>query len=200
MSVVLERDEVVLQKAGVTIGDLTAAAADYVRHQPLYRVKIVTSALTQSEQDFLRRAGASGVGEDYNSRSYQDTLNKSAVEYANMVGSSWTQARVAEFLGVSTGRIRQKTDNKTLYSIKTQKGRVYPKWQFAEEGGTVPGIEEVLPLINEDAHPIGIQGFFLTPQCDLEDEVNGEVVEFSPISWLLTGHSVEDVKKLAEYI
>jgi hypothetical protein len=199
MSAQLESDETTLASAGVSLAELASATADYVRHQSLYRIKVVANALTEQERQFLQRAGASGVGDDFDPTAYTETLKTSALDYAKMIAMSWTQAKVAGFLGVSSSRIRQRTDAKTLYALNTPKGRVYPSWQFADKG-TVPGLEDVLPLINDDAHPIGVQSFLLTPQCDLEDEVNGQLVQFNPLNWLLTGHSVEAVKKLAAHI
>lgn len=200
MSTTFERDKSDLNRAGVSLDELVSAAADFVRHQPLYRIKVVGNALTTQEEKFLKRAGASGVGDGFNQEAYRDTLKDSALEYGKMIASSWGQSRVAKFLGVSTSRIRQRSDAKTLYSLNTPKGRVYPSWQFTENGKTVPGIDEIFPLLRDDAHPIGIQRFFLIPQCDLEDEVCGKIAQFSPVNWLVSGHSVADVKRLAEHI
>ncbi len=200
MSSVLERDETVLKNAGMTLKELASATADFVRHQPLYRIRVIGNALTTGEEAFLKRAGAKGLGEDTCMEEYKMVLKKSALEYGKMVASSLTSAQAAEHLGVSTSRIRQRTDAKTLYSVNTPKGRVYPSWQFSEKGGTVPGLEEVFPLLRDDAHPIGIQRFFLTPQNDLEDTIQDKLILFNPINWLATGHSVTNVKKLAEFI
>ncbi len=195
----LEQDLDTLKQVGVpNIEALASAAADYVRHQPLFRVKMAKNALTPQEQGFLRRAGASGVGEDYELEIINQKLREAAVEYGNLIASAYSQSNVAKNLGVSTSRIRQKTDNQTLYVIETPKGRVYPAWQFSEDGSSLPGLEAILPSLQDDAHPIGVQRFFTSPQTDLEADIDGQTIIFSPVEWLKTGHSVKEVKFLVE--
>ena len=212
MSAVLERDEHDLNEVGLSVAEVVSAAADFIRRHPSYRALSFANALSASEEGFLKRAGALGVGEEADLDEFKATIKESALEFAQMVASSWSSGQVAEHLDVSKSRVRQRTDAKTLYSINTPRGRVYPSWQFTELdnpnsksknkkiGITIPGLEEVLPLLRDDAHPIGVQRFFLNPQCDLEDELCGKLVQFNPIDWLETGHSVADVKRIVEFI
>ncbi|MEE9396257.1 MAG: hypothetical protein V3V31_04515 [Methylococcales bacterium] len=194
----LDQDLHTLKQVGVeNWEELVSAAAYFVRHQPLYRVKVSPHALTSQEEAFLRRAGASGVGDDYDANAIEEKLREAAVEYGQMVASAYSQKGAAECIGVTPSRVRQRIDQRTLYAIDTPHGRVCPKWQFTEEGATLPGIDAVLPLISVNAHPVAVQRFFLTPQVDLEDDVDSEVVQFSPVRWLETGHSPKEVMLLA---
>lgn len=197
MQSTFEYDLDTLKQVGVqNIEELASVAADYVRQQPIYRTKVVNNALTPQEEGFLRRAGASGVGKDYDQSVINDKLKEAALEYGNLVATAYSQSNVAKNLGVSTSRIRQRTDNLSLYAINTPKGRVYPVWQFTEDGQMVPGLEDILPGLRDDAHPIGVKRFFMGPQVDLEADIDGQSIALSPVDWLKTGHSVKDVKFL----
>jgi hypothetical protein len=59
----------------------------------------------------------------------------------------------------------------------------------------LPGLEEVVPVLPEDLHPVGVDHWFTTPSLDL---VPGELEHgLSPREWLLSGHSPKAVVELA---
>lgn len=111
-----------------------------------------------------------------------------AGEFAQMVTTALSQKEVAELLGVSTSRIRQKLEAGELYAVRTTGGRVCPRFQFGP-GGTLPGLESVLRALRPEAHPVAVQRFFMEVHPDLESEALNRAL--SPHEWLLTGHSPE---------
>ena len=189
-----DRDVVTLRKAGIVdIETLASAAAAFLRKHPIYTSKPMLNALSEQEEAFLRQGGAAGLS-DYDPSSATRNITVIAAEYAQMVSSADTQKQVAQRLGVSTGRVRQRLDSGSLYAIDGPSGRVCPQWQFVDSG-TLPGLERVLPSISEKAHPVAVQRFFLKENPDLESNIQGQAI--SPRDWLLTGHSPETVVLLA---
>lgn len=197
----LEQDLHTLQQAGIKdIDSLIAAAASFLRAHPRYTSKPVLNALSEQEEDFLIQGGADGVAHDIHEIREQradygsENMTKIASEYALMVSTAYAQRDVAELLGVSTSRIRQRIDSHTLYVINDAGGRVCPGFQFTDSG-TLPGLEAVLSAISKTAHPLAVQRFFMTISPDLESELLGSIL--SPRDWLLTGHPPEPVILLA---
>jgi hypothetical protein len=189
-----ENDLRTLQEAGITnIDSLASAAAAFLRAHPIYPAQPMPNALAEQEEAFLLRGGAAGVG-TYNQRVAADNVAVIAGEYAQMVATSSSQQEAAKRLGVSTSRIRQRLDKRSLYAIEGPLGRVCPQFQFTD-GGTIPGLEAVLGEISNEAHPVAVQRFFLTVSPDLESEALGRIL--SPRDWLLTGHSPQPVMLLA---
>ncbi|MHA7817544.1 MAG: hypothetical protein ACX93N_13780 [Pseudohaliea sp.] len=191
---VKEIDRVTLAAAGITDTErLVSAAAAFLRAHPIYETPLVTNALSQPEEAFLRGAGARGVG----GRSDETAARNVAVvagEFAQMVATGLSQRAVADLLGVSTSRIRQKLEARELYAVRASGGRVCPRFQFGPKGA-LPGLEAVLRAIRPDAHPVAVQRFFMDVHPDLESETLDHAL--SPHEWLMTGHPPEAVAALA---
>ena len=192
-----EADRTALAEAGITnIDRLASAAAAFLRAHPIYEVPPVTNALSETEESFLRDAGARGVGA-WSDDSAADNVAVIAGEFAQMVTTALSQKEVAELLGVSTSRIRQKLEAGELYAVRTTGGRVCPRFQFGP-GGTLPGLESVLRALRPEAHPVAVQRFFMEVHPDLESEALNRAL--SPHEWLLTGHSPETLVVLASEV
>ena len=112
---------------------------------------------------------------------------------------SWTLERAASVLDVSTGRLRQRlsSKNRTLYGIKDGRAWRIPKFQFVKRK-LVRGIEDVLPHVRRDAHPLAVRTWFTSPHQDLVEGEDERPV--SPIEWLSSGRPSEVVAALAEEI
>ncbi len=189
-----EQDLLTLREAGITDpNQLLAAAAAFLRANPIYRVLPIPNALSAGEEAFLRAGGARGVGQ-VNPEAVAVNVAVIAGEYAEMDATAYTQQEVAKRLGVSTSRVRQRLDNRSLYGIDRAGGRVCPRFQFSD-GRTLPGLETVLAALSEQAHPVAVQRFFLTVHPDLESEGLGAAL--SPRDWLMTGHDPAAVATLA---
>lgn len=181
--------------AGAGINDMDAlavAAAAFVREHQLTHPLVATNALSTDEELLLRAAGAV-IPTDENAAG-PSNRQAMAAQYAQLIASAYSQAEVARLLDVTTSRVRQRTDNGSLYAIVADQGRVYPRWQF-NTGQTLPGLAMVLRAINEQAHPLAVERFMLTPHPDLSAASLGEAL--CPRDWLLTGHDVHAVVLMA---
>jgi hypothetical protein len=112
-----------------------------------------------------------------------------------MIASALSQSQAAQLLGVDQSRIRQRIGQGTLYTITGENNvKVLPRFQFTDEG-VLPGLEKVLPVINNEAHPIAVQRFFLTVSSDLySEELQANL---SPRDWLISGHNPDAVVRMA---
>ena len=95
-------------------------------------------------------------------------------------------------LGVSVDDVMQRLANRTLYSVRTNDSWKIPGFQF-EEGRPLPGLEEVLPLLHEELHPIAVYYWFTSPNVDLVVRDK----QISPCQWLLGGRNVAAVARIA---
>ena len=194
-----ENDLQTLQEAGISnVGVLVAAAAAFLREHPLDPAPPVTNALSVQEESFLAKSGAYGWKGGWKGSTATDAAANVAVvagEYSQMLATALNQREVAKRLEVGTSRIRQRLGDGSLYSLPCRGGKVCPRFQFAEIGGTLPGLEQVLAALSPDAHPVAVQRFFLTVSEDLESPEMARPL--SPREWLLAGHSPEPVKLLA---
>jgi len=121
-------------------------------------------------------------------------LIRSAAAYSALLASSLSVAEAAARLHVEDSRIRQRLSERTLYGIKLKSVWRLLRFQFTEEG-TVPGIELVLPHLDQALHPLSVVGWFITPNPDL---VFGEDEEpVSPLDWLRAGYPAKPVSELA---
>ena len=112
---------------------------------------------------------------------------------------SWTLERAASVLEVTTSRLRQRlsSKNRTLYGIKDGRAWRIPKFQFVKRK-LVRGIEDVLPHVRPDAHPLAVRTWFTTPHQDLV--VGEDERPITPIDWLSSGRPSDGVAALAEEI
>lgn len=188
-----EADRSTLAKAGIIDTDrLVSAAAAFLREHPIYETTPVTNALSEAEEAYLISGGARGVGA-YSETAGAENAAVVAGEYAQMVATALSQKEVADLLGVSTSRIRQKLEAGDLFALRTPVGRVCPRFQFSATGA-LPGLEVVVRTLRPQAHPVAVQRFFLTESADLESETLKRTL--SPREWLLTGHPVEAIVEL----
>jgi len=151
--------------------------------------------LTANEATLLDEAGfaeqqSEGLG----------ALERSRIEFEILLKESLTLNEAAKVLGVSTGRLRQRLQQRTLYGLKEGPAWRLPRFQFDpnKKGTVVRGIEKVLPHIRPDAHPLAIEKWFSTPHQDLV--VGEDEKRVAPLAWLSAGKPPEDVAELAKEI
>ena len=125
-----------------------------------------------------------------------DPLARTAARYAAMLATSYTTFEVAQMLGKTEGRVRQRVDERTLYGLHAaSRGHKLPAFQF-EGGGEVPNIGKVIRVLPEDLHPVEVLNWFTLPNADLYlDEEEERPV--SPKEWLLSGGNPEILISLA---
>ena len=104
---------------------------------------------------------------------------------------------VAELLGIQSSRVSHRAGNEeSLYSFRVGRHRRFPRWQFTD-GGTLPFLSSLVPVIPRSMHPATVAGIMTTPQPTLRAD---DAQELSPIDWLVQGGDVEAVTTLfAEY-
>ena len=112
---------------------------------------------------------------------------------ATIIGSKATK-EVAQDLGVSTTRVRQRAAARTLYAIHEGDEWRFPRWQFdPADNRPVSGVAEVFPSVPAGLHPVAVERFFTEPNTDLE--VDGTAV--SPMAWLQSGGDPRAVVSIA---
>lgn len=110
---------------------------------------------------------------------------------AHLAVSAFTAEEVANGLGVSASRVRQKRLAGKLWAIPDGQSWVFPVLQFetsADGGPTrqVRGLDQVLKALPEGLHPVAIAGFLRTPQPDLFHDR-----PTTPVEWLRAGGDVD---------
>ncbi|MGW6374814.1 hypothetical protein ACWFRB_01960 [Rhodococcus sp. NPDC055112] len=118
------------------------------------------------------------------------------IRMQDLVHSSLSVADAAERLGVTTARVRQRLTEGTLWAFTSGRSRLLPPAQFTASGG-VPHLDQVLPLLGKELHPLTVQALLTEPQPSL-------TVESRPVSivaWL-TGiaGSASDIEQAADAI
>lgn len=123
-----------------------------------------------------------------------DALARTTAEYAVLLDTSLTVAETAQKLGVDTSRVRQLLTVRKIYGLQIRGVWKIPLFQL-EDDRLLPGLEEVVPALPKNLHPIAIYHWFTTPHSDLAPKDFDRVI--SPREWLLTGHSPTVVVGLA---
>jgi hypothetical protein len=128
-------------------------------------------------------------------RAKQDPLQQSITDYMALLETSYSTSEAARYLKVDASRVRQRLRENSLFGIDYDGERRLPRFQF-ERAHVVPGLREVLAALPEELNPLDVAEWFLSPNPDLEIDTDEEPL--SPREWLLKGHSVQAVVKLAE--
>lgn len=197
-----ESDLKTLETIGITsIEELVSATAEFVRGQKLTSSNFYRHDLSDSEVDFLKRAGAEVVNDGAKVEEVKRSIRNSALSYAIVVATSLNQEQVAKYLKVEIDDVIRQSKNKSLYTTKNNKGiTLYPKWQFTEHHSVIPGLPEILSGLDSEPNPVCLHNFFHRKQVDLEDDVNGQSTQFTPKEWLLSGRDVFSVLKLLKHL
>ncbi|MCQ4122778.1 hypothetical protein [Rhodococcus tibetensis] len=122
-------------------------------------------ALSQHDTDLLDEAGFTDDGEP---ASLAVALGR-AQSMSNLRRTALTATEVAELLTVKAPRIRQLTSiERKLWALDDvdRRGRLYPRVQFTETG-MVPYLDQILPQLPADLHPLTINAVLTVPREDL---------------------------------
>ena len=109
-------------------------------------------------------------------------------------GRSVTQ--VADSLGVSTQRIRQRLKAGTLLGVHHAGSWVLPAFQFTADGHELPGWSTVCAALPHDVPAIVVEHVMTHPAVDLVRDHQS----LSPAEWLLSGDNPDPVVTLAANI
>ncbi|AFA76047.1 hypothetical protein GPOL_174p00260 (plasmid) [Gordonia polyisoprenivorans VH2] len=181
-------DELLRDRFGMARKDLVSALRTLPAQRPW------ATRLTEGEARLLDAAGFIENPDDY-AQIAADTTG----HMARLYSTAYSTAEVAELLGVSASRVRQRRLAQTLWALDDGGSWVFPAPQFhGTPSGRVEfvrGLERVFPqLLTRGLHPTAIAGFLESPHPQLHLEGR----DMSVIEWLLHGEPVETVLELLE--
>jgi hypothetical protein len=195
----LGRLEVILSDAGVPTDRFAAAAAmalAELRGTAGPNVDDPATQVSDAERRYLE-AGALDLSKR-RSRD-PDPMTEFAGRYAALLADSEDVGEVAERLGVTRARVRQRALERSLLAIREDDEWRFPRAQFGGPKSTdghdapirgLPAVSMALPL---DLHPVEAWRFLVEPNSDLE--LADRAV--SPIEWLRSGGSPDPVAAIA---
>jgi hypothetical protein len=151
--------------------------------------------LTSAEASMLDDAGFTEESSDA-----AGALERSAIELELFLRGSMSLEQAATALRVTTGRLRQRLspEARTLYGVKVGGRWRIPRFQFAGKRALVRDIDQVLPHIRPEAHPLAVKTWFSSPHQDLV--VGDDENAVTPLAWLSAGLPAAAVARLAEEI
>jgi hypothetical protein len=183
--------QVVLGNAGIDEDRFTRVAARAIEELRGTEARIDDPAtqLSAAEASHLR---AGGLDLARRRRTEPDPVGESAARYAAILADSEDVADVAERLGVTRARVRQRAAERTLLAIREEDEWRFPRAQFAD-GAPIRGLPAVSLAIPPDLHPVATWAFLNEPITDLT--VGDRAA--SPLEWLRSGGSPVPVAALA---
>jgi hypothetical protein len=147
------------------------------------------SGLTAGEEQALRRAGSLVA----RMPAFGDRAStRTAMRSAEMTRAMLDVKTVAEILGKTEGRVRQRLTDHTLLGVRAGGGWRIPGFQF-DEDTELSGWDRVMGALPHDVHPLTVARFLDTPHVDLD--VDGDAV--TPREWLRFGGDVDAVVNAA---
>lgn len=149
--------------------------------------------LSVGELDALQAVGLSA--ERFEGGHAKDPLTRSIADYMALLETSYSTTQAARYLKVDASRVRQRLREHSLFGIDYDGEKRLPRFQF-ERGNVMPGLREVLAALPSGLNPLDVAEWFLSPNPDLEIEESESPL--SPRDWLLKGHAIGPVVKLAQ--
>jgi hypothetical protein len=184
-----ELDELLFQKYGLRREDMLAA---------LRTMPAIPPWAAELSADEARLLDASGFTEDPDA--YAGVAADVLARMGLLINTAVSANEVASALGVNKSRVRQRRLARTLWAIYDNGAWVFPVMQFEADPKTgvlnrqVRGLEQVLPALPGNLHPVAIAGFLDTPHPDLA--LAGRPM--TPKQWLHSGGDVAAVQRLVE--
>jgi hypothetical protein len=179
-------EEMITQHFGVSAEELSSAL------NTLPAIRPDAASLSDDEAALY---DAADFPED--EHAYARVTLEAAGHTARLLSTAYSAREVADLLGVSDSRVRQRRADRTLWAIEDAGGWVFPALQFENVDGRrrqIRHLDQVLPGIPTDIHPLAIARLLSSAQPDLV--VDGQLV--SPLQWLRHGGDVRAVRKIVE--
>ncbi len=187
----LTRLEVVLGDAGIDedrFATIAARAIEELRGTEA-RIDDPTTQVTATEALTLK---AGGLDLARRRRTEPDPVGEAAARYAAILADSEDVAGVAQRLGVTRARVRQRAAERTLLAIREDDEWRFPRAQF-DDGAPIRGLPAVSLALPPDLHPVAVWSFLREPSTDL---ALGDRPA-SPLEWLRSGGSPDPVAAIA---
>lgn len=147
--------------------------------------------LSAAEAAFLREHGGPSAGEVLDTDPavlVKDARGAEVVRMTKLVTGSVGIVEAALLLGVDRSRVSQRLSAGSLWSFRLGRGRRLPRWQFAADGRSLPGLEAIVAAIPAELSPESVAGFMDTPQPELEGR--------TPVAYLVGGGDPGPVAEL----
>lgn len=189
----------ILSDAGVATDRFAAAAATALEELRETAGPAVNEPATQVSAIDGRYLESGGLDLSKRRARDPDPTTEFAGRYAALLADSEDVGEVAERLGVTRARVRQRALERSLLAIREDDEWRFPRAQFGGPTSTdghdapirgLPTVSMALPL---DLHPVEAWRFLVEPNSDLE--LADRAV--SPIEWLRSGGSPDPVAAIA---
>lgn len=178
----------VSDRIGASVEETLAALKTLALSTPAEAGDPVAS-LSEHEESVLREAGSLTMPMPPLERRASVSTTVIALR---LLADALSVKQTAQRLKVTDGRVRQRLTARTLLGVDTASGWKLPVFQFTDEG-QVRGLDQVLPALPNDVHPLVVHHFLTRPNTELL--VSG--VPVPPREWLLSGGDVDRVVTLA---
>lgn len=187
----LRRLELVLGEAGIDEERFARVAARAIEEMrgSAARIDAPAGQFSASEVTTLR---AGGLDLANRRRSEPDTIGEAAARFAAILADSADVAEVAERLGVTRARVRQRAVERTLLAIREGDEWRFPRGQF-DGAAPIRGLPAVSLALPVDLHPVAVWGFLTDASTDLPVDDRAA----SPLEWLRSGGSPDPVAAIA---
>jgi hypothetical protein len=155
-----------------------------------------TEALSAGERSFLLThtdLAEDDLSADARRASLLMVAKGRAAAAAAVAQESLTTGEVAALLGRAEANVRRSRLNGDLYAPDPGvAGRAlrFPRWQFTDDGGVVPGLRRIIAALPLHLHPLSVETFMTTGSHALGGQ--------SPVRWLADGGPVEPVVRMAD--
>lgn len=184
--------ELILNDAGIGEDRFARAAATAIaelRTGAGPRVDEPETQFSQPERDILAAGGL-----DLTPRRARDPdpVAETAARFAALLADSEDVAEVAERLGVTRARVRQRALERSLFSLRENDEWRFPRAQFGD-GAPIRGLPAVSIAMPLDIHPVAAWRFLTEPMGDLELGDHPT----SPLDWLRSGGSPDPIVAIA---
>lgn len=178
----------VSDRIGTNVEETLAALTALARRTPAGAGDPAAS-LSEHEETELREAGSLAMPMPALDRRASAGTTVAALQ---LLSDALSVKQAARRLRVTDGRVRQRLTARTLLGVATASGWKLPAFQFTDDG-QVRGLDQVLPAMPDDVHPLVVRHFLNQPNLELP--VAGEPVP--PREWLISGGDVDRVVMLA---
>jgi len=186
IAVPTDLEEMITQHFGVSAEQLSSALDTLAPIRPEAASLSDDEAAQFDEVDFAE-----------DEQAYARVTLEAAGHTARLISTAHSANEVAELLGVRDSRVRQRRADRTLWAIEDAGGWLFPALQFENTDGRrrqIRHLDQVLPAIPTDMHPLAVARLLTTAQPDLV--VDGQPV--SPLQWLRDGGDVRVVRTIVE--
>jgi hypothetical protein len=184
--------ELLLNECGIPPDRFAQAAASALEDLRTSAGPVVEEPGTQFSETERRTLDAGGLDLTPRRTRGPDPRMATAARFAGLLADSEDVGEVAQRLGVTRARIRQRALDRSLLAIREGDEWRFPRAQF-NDGAPIRGLPAVSLALPPDLHPVVAWRFLSEPNGDLELDEHA----VSPIDWLRSGGSPDPVVAIA---